>query len=178
MIQLAGRACIGAILLWAALICGAKASGPSAPAILMTFWSDDTVRHPGNPMPGSVAASGVTQANPEMRRKLDAINVLGYGFMQVDVAGNLYFDHPAVDLVAGSFSALRAWTIGITPCEGSFPSAARAARLPWTMRSIIPKRSYDPPFRSFRRTISTASILTSSRTPCSVPGRVSVTRNS
>lgn len=49
-------------------------------------------------MPGSVAPSGSTQTNPEMLRKLDAINVLAYGFLQVDAAGNLYFDHPAVDL--------------------------------------------------------------------------------
>lgn len=66
--------------------------------ILMTYWSDNTVRYAHYPMPGSLAPSGATQTNPQMRRQLDAINVLAYAFLQADAAGNVYFDHPAVDL--------------------------------------------------------------------------------
>ena len=72
---------------------------PTRP-ILMTYWSDNVSRFAGYPMPGSLAPSGAVQANPEMHRQLDAINVLGYAFLQVDAAGDVYFASPAVDLSA------------------------------------------------------------------------------
>ncbi|HTB69168.1 MAG TPA: glycoside hydrolase family 18 protein [Steroidobacteraceae bacterium] len=107
----------------------------------MTFWSNDTARHAGNPMPGSVTPSGVTQTNPEMRHKLDAINVLAYAFLQVDAAGNVYFDHPAVDLSA---SDVRQFCIAHpTACPhadsasaGSFSAFARLDNRSHTLQKI------------------------------------------
>jgi chitinase len=129
------------MLLWAALACGAKASGPSAPAILLTCWSDDTVRHPGNPMPGSVTPSGATVTNPEMRHKLDAINVLAYGFLQVDASGNLYFGHPAVDLSASDVRQFchphpNACPHADSALAGSFSAFARLDNRHHTLRKI------------------------------------------
>lgn len=68
--------------------------------ILMTYWSDNTSRFAGYPMPGSFARSGAMQTNPQMQRQLDDINVLAYAFLQVDAAGNVYFANPGVDLTA------------------------------------------------------------------------------
>ena len=142
MIKLAPRVCFGAVLLWAALGCTAKAAGPAAPAILLTYWSHDTVRHPGNPMPGSVAPSGTTQTNPEMLRKLDAINVLAYGFLQVDAAGNLYFDHPAVDLAMNDVRQYchphpTACPHAESAMAGSFSAFARLDNRHHTLRKIV-----------------------------------------
>ncbi len=64
----------------------------------MTYWSDNTTRFAGYPVPGSLAASGSVQVNPAMQRQLDAINVLAYAFLKVDSAGEVYFGNPAVDL--------------------------------------------------------------------------------
>ncbi|MGH8291735.1 MAG: hypothetical protein ACREV7_22665 [Steroidobacteraceae bacterium] len=68
--------------------------------ILMTYWSDNVSRFAAYPMPGSKASSGAMQTNPQLRRQLDAINVLAYAFLQVDAAGQVYFADPAVDLSA------------------------------------------------------------------------------
>lgn len=142
MNQLAGRASIGAILLSAALACGARPSGPLPTAVLMTYWSDDTVRHAGDPMPGSVAASGATQTNPELRHKLDAINVLAYAFLQVDGAGNLYFDHPAVDLASSDVRQFCRPNPSACPhadsaSAGSFSAFARLDNRYHTLRKIV-----------------------------------------
>jgi len=66
--------------------------------ILMTYWSDDTSRYTTYPIPGSTNQSGTVQQNAALLQQLDAINVLAYAFLQVDVSGNVYFSHPSVDL--------------------------------------------------------------------------------
>jgi chitinase len=71
-----------------------------APLILMTYWSHNTTRFAGYPVPGSLASSGSAQPNPQLQRQLDAINVLAYAFLLVDAAGEVYFDSPAVDLAS------------------------------------------------------------------------------
>ncbi len=88
---------------WACIAGTSPAWG--APPILMTYWSDNTARFAGYPIPGSVAASGATQTNPPMQRQLDAINVLAYGFLQADAAGQVQFGNPAIDRLEGSFAA-------------------------------------------------------------------------
>ena len=108
----------------------------------MTYWSHDTVRHPGNPMPGSLALSGATQTNPEMLRKLDAISVLAYGFLQVDAAGNLYFDHPAVDLATNDVRQYcrphpTACPHAESAMAGSFSAFARLDNRHHTLQKIV-----------------------------------------
>jgi GH18 family chitinase len=89
-------ACVACIA-WA--VGAARAAGAaSSNEILMTYWSDDTSRHAGYPLPGSVDAAGMRQDNSELLQQLDVIDVLAYAFLQVDLAGNLYFRNPRVDL--------------------------------------------------------------------------------
>src|SRR5215469_4792334 len=82
----------------ASLAMGADATGIPMHRVLMTYWSNNTDRYTGYPMPGSSAPSGAPQANPEMQQQLDAINVLAYAFLHVDSAGKVYFVRPSVYL--------------------------------------------------------------------------------
>jgi chitinase len=76
------------------------AAAEPAHEILMTYWSDDTTKHPDYPLPGSVDAVGVALKNTAFLQQLNAIDVLAYAFLQVDGAGEVYFRNPAVDLSA------------------------------------------------------------------------------
>jgi chitinase len=115
-----------------------SASGSS---ILMTYWSDDTVRFAGYPVPGSVAASGSVQGNPTMQRQLDAINVLGYAFLKADPAGAVYFGNPAVDLSSADLQYCRQHPAACpgsgSAAAGSFSAFARLTNRTRTLHKII-----------------------------------------
>ncbi len=72
--------------------------GPPLHAILMTYWSDDTSRYADYPVPGSLSSRGAIQANPQLLRQLDDLDVMAYAFLKVDAGGELYFRRPDVDL--------------------------------------------------------------------------------
>ena len=90
----AGLACLAALVHAAPNASAAAASHP----LLMTFWSDDFAHHAGNPLPGSVDASGAIVVNPTLTQQLASVDVLAYAFLRVDEAGDVYFAHPDVDL--------------------------------------------------------------------------------
>jgi GH18 family chitinase len=133
-------------LIWWALAAEvplASAAAPGhTPLILMTYWSHNTTRFAGYPVPGSLASSGAARPNPEMQRQLDAINVLAYGFLQVDAAGEVYFDSPAVDLSsndARQFCRQRptACPRAASASAGNFSAFARLDNRSHTLRKII-----------------------------------------
>jgi GH18 family chitinase len=95
------RASLLLVALAAFAMRGVCAAPVPAHELLMTFWSDDTTNHPGNPLPGSVGPSGSVLQNAALSRQLDAIDVLAYAFLLVDAAGNVYFRNPAIDLSPG-----------------------------------------------------------------------------
>ncbi|MGA9855509.1 MAG: glycoside hydrolase family 18 protein [Gammaproteobacteria bacterium] len=66
--------------------------------ILMTYWSNDTTKYASYPIPGSLNQSGTLQHNEALLQQLNAVNVLGYAFLQVDGSGHVYFSRPSVDL--------------------------------------------------------------------------------
>jgi GH18 family chitinase len=70
----------------------------SASAVLLAFWSNNEVRYPNDPMPGSRNPTGALENNSALRGKLNAVNVLAYAFLSVDDAGHVYFSRPAIDL--------------------------------------------------------------------------------
>ncbi|MGC1459500.1 MAG: glycoside hydrolase family 18 protein [Steroidobacteraceae bacterium] len=108
----------------------------------MTYWSDNTARFAGYPVPGSVAASGSAQPNPRMQRQLDAINVLAYAFLKVDAGGEVYFGNPAVDLSSGDLQQFcrqnPAACPGAGPASaGSFAAFAHLDNRAHTLQKII-----------------------------------------
>jgi chitinase len=108
----------------------------------MTYWSHNTTRFAGYPVPGSLATSGSAQANPQMQRQLDAINVLAYAFLQADSAGEVYFDNPAVDLSSGDVGHYcgqhpAACPRAGTAAAGSFSAFARLNNRHHTLQKII-----------------------------------------
>jgi chitinase len=113
-----------------------------APLILMTYWSHNTTRFAGYPVPGSVAESGSVQVNPELQRQLDAINVLAYSFLKADPAGEVYFDNPATDLASGDVRQFCSQAPTACPgagaaSAGSFSAFARLDNHHHTLQKII-----------------------------------------
>jgi chitinase len=120
----------------------ADAARNHPPPILMTYWSHNTTRFAGYPVPGSLAASGAAQTNPEMQRQLDAINVLAYAFLQADTAGEVYFDNPATDLSAGDVQQFCRQRPTACPragaaAAGNFSAFARLNNRNHTLQKII-----------------------------------------
>ncbi len=121
---------------------GSEAGPVHSPPILMTYWSHNTVRFPGYPVPGSLSAAGSVQSNLPMQRQLDAINVLAYAFLQSNAAGDVFFDSPAADLSdadAKGFCRLRpaACPGAAAASAGSFSAFARLNNHQHTLRKII-----------------------------------------
>jgi GH18 family chitinase len=120
----------------------AVASPQPAHEILMTYWSDDTTNHPGNPLPGSVDASGTVLKNSALLQQLDAIDVLAYSFLLVDEAGNIYFRNPAVDLSAGDLQGFCRQNSAACPkvgsaAGGSFDAFGHLTNRVRTLKKII-----------------------------------------
>jgi chitinase len=134
-----GRLAAMSLCCWALAAALTPARGSS---ILMSFWSDNTLRFAGYPVPGSMAASGRVQSNPAMQRQLDAINVLPYAFLEADSAGEVYFGNPAVDLSSSDVQHYCRQRPAACPgagsaSAGSFSAFARLTNRTHTLRRII-----------------------------------------
>jgi chitinase len=121
---------------------GPEANAIQAPPILMTYWSHNTTRFAGYPVPGSLSATGSLQSNPTMQRQLDAINVLAYAFLQSNAAGVVYFDSPAADLSAADVAGFCRQRPAVCPgaavaSAGNFSAFARLNNHRHTLQKII-----------------------------------------
>ena len=65
--------------------------------VIVSYWSDGT-HYRNYSIPGSINDQGKIQINRDLSGKINNINVLAYAFLQVDKQGNVYFQHPDVDL--------------------------------------------------------------------------------
>lgn len=113
-----------------------------ASLILMAYWSHNTTRFAGYPVPGSLVSSGSAEKNPEMQRQLDAINVLAYAFLQADTAGDVYFDNPATDLSSSDVQQFCRQAPSACPnagsaSAGSFSAFARLNNRHHSLQKII-----------------------------------------
>jgi chitinase len=108
----------------------------------MTYWSDDTSRYAGYPVPGSFDAAGAARSNAAMLGQLNAIDVLAYAFLEVDAHGSVYFRRPAVDISRRDRSRFCDKYPSSCPHTeaaqaGSFAAFARLQNVQRTLRRII-----------------------------------------
>jgi chitinase len=118
------------------------AASPPAHEVLMTFWSDDTTNHPGNPLPGSVDLTGVALKNATLSQQLDAIDVLAYAFLLIDEAGEVYFRNPTTDLSASDTQGFCRQSPAACPkaggiLAGSFDAFTHLTNRQRTLKRII-----------------------------------------
>jgi chitinase len=94
------------------------------------------------PVPGSRDAAGTRQRNRAFRAQLNEVDVLAYGFLDVDAAGNVYFRNPSVDLSAPDRVGFCARHPAACPgdarrADGSFDAFTRLQNRTGTLRKIV-----------------------------------------
>ena len=134
--------CCWLLALGTSFALGSEPGPIRSPPILMTYWSHNTVRFAGYPVPGSLSATGSVQSNLPMQRQLDAINVLAYAFLQANAAGDVFFDSPAADLSAADAKGFCLQRSAACPgaaaaSAGSFSAFARLNNREHTLQKII-----------------------------------------
>src|ERR1700722_3314882 len=70
----------------------------SRPKVIISYWANYAVNRAYYPFPGSFNKDGQVRDNPDMRGKLNLLDIFNYAFFHVDKNGELHFNDSYVDL--------------------------------------------------------------------------------